>query len=36
MQEERLINKTYKGKPITKRKWGRPKIRWDDYVLNDL
>jgi hypothetical protein len=33
---ERLVRKMYKWKPLGKRMAGRPKNRWDDDVLKDL
>ena len=36
MQDQRLVKKINKWKPIANRRLGRPKNRWEDDVLNDL
>jgi hypothetical protein len=35
MPDDRLVNKSFKRKPIASRSQTRPKNRWEDYVLND-
>ena len=36
MQDQRLVKKIYKWKPIANRRLDRPKNIWEDDVLNDL
>ena len=36
MQETRMVKAIYSRKPISKRPTGRPKIRWEDDVKNDI
>ena len=36
MQETRMVKVVHSWKPISKRPTGRPKIRWEDDVKNDI
>ena len=36
MQEDRLVKRVYKWKPINTRELGRPKNRWIDDILKDI
>ena len=36
MTNERVANTIYKWKPYATRLKGRPRVRWEDYVRNDL
>jgi uncharacterized membrane protein (UPF0127 family) len=36
MAEDNNVQKIKRWKPISKRPIGRPKTRWEDYVLEDI
>jgi hypothetical protein len=36
MSDDRTVNKVFLGKPDGRRKAGRPKLRWREYIENDL
>jgi hypothetical protein len=36
MDNNRTVKKVFKTKPIRIRKTGRPKLRWEDYVIQDF
>lgn len=36
MSEDRIVKKLFQWKPLTTRCQGRPKIRWEDDVIEDL
>ncbi|PSN51911.1 hypothetical protein C0J52_12794, partial [Blattella germanica] len=36
MSEDRIVNKLFQWKPLTTRCQGRPKIRWEYDVIEDL
>ena len=36
MQEERMLKKVYKWKPMSIRPLGRPKNRWEDDIRKDM
>jgi len=36
MPEENIVQKIKRWKPMSKRQIGRPKIRWEDDVLEDI
>ena len=36
MQEERMVKKVYKWKPMLRRPLERPKNRWEDDIRNDM
>jgi len=36
MVEDNIVQKIKKWKPMTKRQIGRPKTRWEDYVLEGI
>ena len=36
MPEERMVKRAYKWKPMLTRPLGRPKNRWEDYIINDI
>jgi hypothetical protein len=36
MSEERMVKKVYKWKPMLTKPLGRPKIRWEDGIRNDM
>jgi hypothetical protein len=35
MSEERMVQRVYKWKQMLTRPLGRPKNRWEDYIIND-
>jgi hypothetical protein len=35
MPEERMVKRVCKWKPMLTRPVGRPKNRWEDYIIND-
>ena len=36
MPEERMVKIVYNWKPMLTRPLGRPKNRWEDYIINDI
>ena len=36
MPEERMVKRVYKWKPILTQPLGRPKNRWENYIINDM
>jgi hypothetical protein len=36
MDNNRTVKKVFKTKPVGIRKTGRPKLRWEDYVIQDF
>jgi len=36
MGEDNNVKKIKRWKPMSKRPIGRPKIRWEDYILEDI
>ncbi|PSN53620.1 hypothetical protein C0J52_00915 [Blattella germanica] len=36
MQEDKIIKRMYKWKPIASRTSGKPKNRWEDDITNDI
>jgi len=36
MREERMVKRVYKWKPILTQPLGRPKNRWENYIINDM
>jgi hypothetical protein len=36
MSDDRTVKKIFFGKPDGKRKVGRPKLRWLDFIQNDV
>ena len=36
MPEDRMVKIVYKWKPMLTRPLGRPKNRWEDYIINDI
>ena len=36
MAEDNIVQKIKRWKPMSKRPIGRPKTRWEDYVLEDI
>jgi hypothetical protein len=36
MDDERMVNRVFLGNPGGRRKPGRPRLRWLDYVEDDL
>jgi hypothetical protein len=36
MPEERMVKRLYKWKQMLTRPIGRPKNRWEDYIINDI
>jgi hypothetical protein len=36
MDSDRTVKKVYEWKPTSTRPQGRPKLRWENYIKNDL
>jgi hypothetical protein len=36
MPEERMVKRVYNWKPMLTRTLGRPKNRWENYIINDI